>query len=117
MGDCDLSKEAVAGLTITRGRSLRREDARLLSLLRRSGVDRNDCHGSADQQRPVHALAKHPVRLSWRADPAAGWDNRIVLGIDLGPRPVARPVVVGAAGTRSEDIEVTFVFRGRLLGA
>ena len=116
MGDCDLSKETTAGLSSTRGPSLKKRDVGLVSLsdLRLTGdaATLATVRLTNGTRTKIHALARHPLRLSWRANPSEGWDSRVGIGADIAPGESRDVSWFVPPGTRREDIEVTFVSEG-----
>lgn len=115
MGPCDL---AVAGgePSYTRGRPIKRGEAPLIRLsdlrLAEDVMPLATVRIANGTDRVIHAESKHPFRLSWRVDPTAGWDSRVAIGPDLGPGQSRDVSFLVPAGTRLEDISVSFVAEG-----
>lgn len=61
----------------------------------------------------IHALASHPLRLSWRDSSKKGWNNRYEVGVDL--RPGETTVVSWAlpGNVDLENLQVSFVVEGK----
>jgi len=125
LGDCDLSKATLAALPLTGGPPPSPEAARGIAVtaveVRREG-DELVALATIRNGSPVtvHALAKNPLRLSWRfpRDGQAlplGWDTRLDLGADLAPGQSATlKIRVSAAGRPPGSLmQVTFVVEHR----
>lgn len=116
MGTCDLSVATGSEPSFTRGRPVNRDDAPLvrLSELRLSEgiVPLATVRLTNGMDRVIAAESRHPLRLSWRIGPTAGWDSRVAIGPDLGPGQSRDVSFFVPAGTRLEDISVSFTAEG-----
>lgn len=116
MGACDLSVTAVSEPTYSRGRPVRRDEAPLVRLsdlrLSKDVVPLATVRLTNGMDRRIAAESRYPLRLSWRIGPTAGWDSRVAIGPDLGPGQSRDVSFFVPAGTRLEDISVSFVAEG-----
>ncbi len=120
MGPCDLSPATLDAVRVSSGRSLRREDAPLITLdelrLTQGRVLVASVRVTNGSGKTIHGVSRHPFRLSWRIGDDPDWTQRVNIASDIRPgrsQILSWPV---PDATRLEDLSVTFVVEGDFWG-